>query len=140
MNIIIPPRVVPPADWEFDIYESLYEDIDLSYRWPYDNKDVEIYGYGGTRYLEGRDSMPHLYCWYQKYGFIENPLLNTYYKYFTMTPLPAMEFNLTNYSLNTICRVFLEKKYLIKPILYQELTDYDESKLINSPKDIYECK
>ena len=69
-----------------------------------------IYGYGGKRYLEGKKSMMGLYSWYIKRGFIENKYLNTHYKYFDMTPLPAMEFILGKWSMKTICLSFLDNK------------------------------
>ena len=100
--------------------------IELFKDWDYQNKDAKIYGYVGERYLKGRDNTKELYCWYQKYGFIENPHLNTHCKYFGMTPLPAMELNLSNYKLKKLCMVFLDNKYLIEPKLYREFTDYSE--------------
>ena len=54
--------------------------------------------------------MMGLYSWYKKRGFIENKYLNTHYKYFDMTPLPAMEFLLDKWSMKTICLGFLDNK------------------------------
>ena len=54
--------------------------------------------------------MMGLYSWYIKRGFIDNKYLNSHYKYFDMTPLPAMEFILGKWSMKTICLSFLDNK------------------------------
>ena len=98
-------------DWKFDEYEPIRDDnIDYSLPWDYMGKDKNIYGYGGLNYKKGKESTIKLYNWYQKYGFVENYLLNTFYKCFEMTPLPAMEFNIRHFSFGIVCKAFLENK------------------------------
>ena len=96
--------------WYYPVFEPLYKNVDIFQDWDYDGKDPEIYGYGGKRYLEGKKSMMKLYSWYVKRGFIENMYLNTHYKYFDMTPLPSMEFQLDKWSMKKICLGFLDNK------------------------------
>ena len=97
-------------NWYYHEFEPLYKKVNIFQGWDYDGKDPAIYGYGGKRYLEGKKSMMGLYSWYKKRGFNENPYLNTHYKYFGMTPLPAMEFLLDKWSMKTICLGFLDNK------------------------------
>ena len=96
--------------WYYSEFEPLYKNVNIFKGWDYDGKDPAIYGYGGKRYLEGKKSMMGLYSWYEKRGFNENQYLNTHYKYFDMTPLPAMEFLLDKWSTTTICLGFLDNK------------------------------
>ena len=97
-------------NWYYHEFEPLYQKVNIFQDWDYDGKDPAIYGYGGKRYLEGKKSMMGLYSWYIKRGFIENKYLNTHYKYFDMTPLPAMEFLLNKWTMKTICMGFLDNK------------------------------
>ena len=97
-------------DWYYHEFEPLYQKVNIFKDWDYDGKDPAIYGYGGKRYLEGKKSMMGLYSWYEKRGFTENQYLNTHYKYFDATPLPAMEFLLGKWSIKTICLSFLDNK------------------------------
>ena len=98
--------------WHFHEFEPLYQDIDLYNAWSYQGKDPKIYGYGGERYIKGKNSTKELYCWYQKYGFLENKYLNTHQKYFDMTPLPSMELNLEKHKLKKLCIAFLDNKLI----------------------------
>ena len=99
-------------DWYYPEFEPLYMDIDVFKDWNYKGKDCAIYGYGGKRYLEGRKKTIDLYNWYVRHGFVENEYLNTRDKYFSMTPLPAMELVLNKHKLKKIAIVFLDNKYL----------------------------
>ena len=99
-------------EWYFPIFEPLHIGVDRFKSWDYKGKDAAIYGYGGTKYLEGKESAKDLFLWYEKYGFIENSYLNTRDKYFSMVPLPSMELILEKYKMKKICQAFLENKCL----------------------------
>ena len=111
-----PPLEYYNSNWQFDEYEPIVNDnIDYSLPWDFMKKDKYIYGYGGLNYQKGKESTIKLYNWYEKYGFIENHLLNTFYKCFEMAPLPAMEFNIRRFPFDFVCKAFLENKKLQKP-------------------------
>ena len=101
------------GNWRLHTYEKLYIGVDPKQPWDYGGRDPKVFGYGGERYRLGKESTKNLYMWYKKYGFIENPQLNTYYKCFDETPLPAMELNLKGISYNDIYKIFIERKYVI---------------------------
>ena len=83
---------------EDDEEEDDEEEDDLAME--INNREVdpkyELYKYGGMLYKRGRLSTRGLYTRvYTRYGFIENPKLNTDLLCFGVDALPSMEFNIT---------------------------------------------
>ncbi len=69
------------ADYLYDT-ESEFEDFEI----PND----DIYGYGGYYYTKGKNASKRLIDFYQRFGFKEDPRLNTEYKCFGECPYPSM--------------------------------------------------
>ena len=83
------PRYFPhkkcKKSWNY--MDELDEDEDED---EWDNINLDDREYGGELYQKGRDSTAGLYCKvYEQWGFIEDPKLNTMYKCFDISPLPA---------------------------------------------------
>ena len=57
----------------------------------WDDIPLEDRMYGGRLYQKGKEATAGLYNLYERWGFVENPLLNTVYKCFDISPLPSME-------------------------------------------------
>ena len=50
----------------------------------------DVYGYGGYYYKLGKDSSKRLIEFYERFGFVEEPALNTEFKCFNECPFPSM--------------------------------------------------
>jgi len=71
--------------------DYIYDEISESEEYQFEEDDDEdIYSYGGYYYQKGKRECSQLMKFYERYGFKEDPKVNTEWKCFTQTPLPAM--------------------------------------------------
>ena len=70
--------------------------------------------YGGRLYQIGKSSTAGLYHLYERWGFVENPILNTVYKCFDISPLPSMELDIEKYSMDILYRSIILKERIFE--------------------------
>jgi hypothetical protein len=65
-------------------------------------EEEEVDFYGGNEYLRGKESQHSLYCFYERFGFREDPQLFKDFKCFGIYPYPSMKLVLSDYSIDCI--------------------------------------
>ena len=94
-----------------------------------DEDDLDLYGYGGIYYHQGRDEQKDLYCnFYERVGYKENSKINTDWNCFQNIPYPSMILNFNHQSYRCLADIFINRKWKSQPT---QLCDYGKKKNIS---------
>ena len=69
--------------------------------------------YGSYEYQKGKDSQKALYCYYERFGFREEPHYNTELGCFSDTPYPSMALDLPSLDLTELSKALVDPTYVV---------------------------
>jgi hypothetical protein len=71
--------------------------------------------YGSKEYFQGKESQHPLYCYYERFGFREDPRLFKDYKCFGKNPFPSMKLSLDNYTIECLREISFGNEWSLLP-------------------------
>ena len=119
-----PPSGFPPLLQSMDMFPKDYECVGGD---PEDEDD-EPSLYGSKEYLQGKTSQHPLFCFYERFGYREDPRLAKELRCFSEYPYPSLKLVLSDFTDECLREVCFTNKWSNHP------SSFCKSKLSQEPK------